>query len=303
MILIYRQIHFLFLPTRVTLKKLNCLIRVPKLTSTSTTASGYPAAETSTATTLSTHDTVDESDELETHTVQWHEKRLSQKEIDFYNDQENCKTDIHKEYHRLIKINGLHDENRMYDKIFTYVPDDCYAPPSDDDGTRDDVSTEATATGVGANKEFNLNAVRKRTKHRRRRRRRRQRMRENSGGGDEEAISQPNNGTSDSNSVYETMYVMADLVESVETVLFIIRWNVREGLLLVYPDFNVIHSNPYLKEINADSRHMYQYSLENLSNATTVVVATEDVGTADDWQLNSELQVIANKVRVPRMID
>lgn len=279
---------------------------MPKLnTLTTTTASGYPAAETSTtATTLSTHDVVDETDELETHTVQWQEKRLSQKEIDFYNDQENCETDIHKEYHRLIKINGLHDENRMYDKIFTYVPDDCYAPPSDDDGTKDAVSVGATATvsGVGANKEFNLNAVRKqrRTKHRRRRRRRRQRMRENSGGGenDEEAISQHNIGTSDSNSVYETMYVMADLVASVETVLFTIRWNAREGLLLVYPDFNVIHSNPYLKEINADSRHMYQYSLENLSNAATVVEATEDVDAADDWQLNSDLQVISNKVRI-----
>lgn len=281
---------------------------MPKLnTSTTATSSGYPAAETTstTATTLSTHDSVDETDELETYTIQWHEKRLSQKEIDFYNDQENCETDIHKEYHRLIKINGLHDENRMYDKIFTYVPDDCYAPPSDDDGAKDVVSVGATATvsGVGANKEFNLNAVRKqrRTKHRRRRRRRRQRMRENSGGGenDEEAISQHNNGTSDSNSVCETMYVMADLVASVETVLFIIRWNAREGLLLVYPDFNVIQSNPYLKEINADSRHMYQYSLENLSNATTVVVATEAVDDADDWQLNSELQVISNKVRVP----
>lgn len=290
------------MPSRVTLKKLNCLIRVPKLnTTTSTNASGvHQAAEIpTTATTSSSHDAIDETDELETHTIHWHEKRLSQKEIDFYNDQENCETDIHKEYHRLIKINGLHDENRMYDKIFTYVPDDCYAPPSDDDGGKNDVSVGVTS-GAGANKEFNLNAVRNQRRTKRRRRRRRQRIRENSGGDendDEEAISHHNNGTTDSNSVYETMYVMADLVASVETVLFIIRWNAGEGLLLVYPDFNVIHSNPYLKEINADSRHMYQYALENLSNSTKAVVATEDGDTADDWQLNSELQVISNKVR------
>lgn len=60
---------------------------------------------------------------------------------------------------------------------------------------------------------------------------------------------------------YEIMYIMADLQE--ETILFTIKWH-TDGLILIYPDFNDLDDDPYLIEIDSDSRHMYQYAIENI---------------------------------------
>lgn len=62
---------------------------------------------------------------------------------------------------------------------------------------------------------------------------------------------------------FETMYIMADL--AVETILFTIRWRSTDGLLIVYPDFNLLAINPYLQEIDADTKHLFHYAMENLS--------------------------------------
>lgn len=59
------------------------------------------------------------------------------------------------------------------------------------------------------------------------------------------------------------MHIMADLKE--EILLFSIKYRSHDGLLLIYPDLNNIDVNPYLKEINADSRNLYQFAMENLS--------------------------------------
>lgn len=81
---------------------------------------------------------------------------------------------------------------------------------------------------------------------------------------------------------FETMYIMADL--AVETILFTIRWRSKDGLLIVYPDFNSIAANPYLQEIDSDTKHMFHYALENLS---------EDYNNDDD-HMKKEIAVISH---------
>lgn len=83
---------------------------------------------------------------------------------------------------------------------------------------------------------------------------------------------------------FESMYILAELEQELQ--LFTIKYRSADGLLLVYPDFNNIDVNPYLKEINLDSRHLYQYSIENLSNELQ----------NDDWLLKTDIDAIANKV-------
>lgn len=81
------------------------------------------------------------------------------------------------------------------------------------------------------------------------------------------------------------MYIMANL--GCEILLFTIKYRSHDGLLLVYPDFNSIDVNPYLKEIVSDSRHLYQYAIENLST---------DMRSDDDWSLRADIEMMANKV-------
>lgn len=83
---------------------------------------------------------------------------------------------------------------------------------------------------------------------------------------------------------FECMYIMADLKE--EIILFSIKYRSKDGLLLIYPDLNNIDANPYLKEINFDSRNLYQYSMENLSMDYQNQV----------MQLKTDIELIANKV-------
>lgn len=85
---------------------------------------------------------------------------------------------------------------------------------------------------------------------------------------------------------FDKMYIMADLEE--EVILVVIKYRPTDGLLLIYPDFNNIETNPYLKEIDADSRHMYQYSIENLS--------TDRKQT--EWSMRKDMDKLANKVRL-----
>lgn len=83
---------------------------------------------------------------------------------------------------------------------------------------------------------------------------------------------------------FDVMYIMAELEE--EVILAIIKYRVTDGLLLVYPDFNDIDHNPYIREIDADSRHIYQFCIENLS----------DERRQPDWSLKQDLDKLASKV-------
>jgi len=102
----------------VNLKKLNALIKVPK---------------------FQLHDLYDEQQQndepefdenIETINIKWQEKRFSMFEINYYNLKENCKTDLHKKYHKIIKENNFAEiiQNSTTYKIFTYVQEDKYEP-------------------------------------------------------------------------------------------------------------------------------------------------------------------------------
>lgn len=85
---------------------------------------------------------------------------------------------------------------------------------------------------------------------------------------------------------FECMHIMADLDE--EILLFSIKYRSSDGLLLIYPDFNNIEINPYLKEIDSDSRNLYQYSIENVS--------TDFRQEQQYWSLKRDIESMANKV-------
>uniref|UniRef100_A0A182WAS2 Meckel syndrome type 1 protein n=1 Tax=Anopheles minimus TaxID=112268 RepID=A0A182WAS2_9DIPT len=58
----------------------------------------------------------------------------------------------------------------------------------------------------------------------------------------------------------QSMYLMADLGH--EVLLFSIIWCPEEGLLTVYPDFNLMTTNPFYHEMRESNLHMYHYALE-----------------------------------------
>lgn len=167
-------------------------------------------------------------DEIEAHTMQWQEKRLSRSEIERYADPDMCKTDVQKEYLLKIREHNLTGSAKKPDKIFTYITDDCWRSHEND--------------SVGDNVRNNSKMV-----------------------------------------DAEVMYVMADLQE--ETTLFTIKWH-SDGLLTVYPDFNELDQEPYLIEIDTDSRHIYQYAIEIVSEPELKVGGT-------DAAANGELNIMS----------
>lgn len=88
---------------------------------------------------------------------------------------------------------------------------------------------------------------------------------------------------------FECMHIMADLKE--ETLLFSIKYRSCDGLLIIYPDLNNIDVNPYLKEINVDSRNLYQFAMENLSTDCQNEVT----------QLKSDIELLANRVNISEL--
>lgn len=69
----------------------------------------------------------------------------------------------------------------------------------------------------------------------------------------------------------QVMFVMGDLYESAETVLFKMTWNSSERTLKVFPDFNDFDADPYYKEIDLDIRQLYRYSIEHISQPETLL--------------------------------
>ncbi|XP_055912030.1 tectonic-like complex member Mks1 [Eupeodes corollae] len=49
------------------------------------------------------------------------------------------------------------------------------------------------------------------------------------------------------------------------TMLMSLRWQKRDKILHIYPDFNNFRENPYFLEIDTDYRHLYAYGIENTS--------------------------------------
>lgn len=191
-------------------------------------------------------------DEVESHLLRWQEKRLSRKEIVKFADKENCKTDAQKEYHQTIKRYGLDSDERPFDKIFTYVSEDSFEADADDKKWSEFIHRVNELDGESLGGDLIA-----------------------SKGGGKEPLFKGIFG-------FETMHIMADLV--VETILFTIRWRSRDGLLIVYPDFNVIETNPYLQEIDSDTKQMFHYAMENFS---------EDHDRDED-RINKEIEVVSH---------
>ncbi len=213
----YFMIYFFSPFTSVSLRTFNTLIKVPKY--------HHTKADRNTQQN-------DTDDEIESHTIQWQDKRLSRKEILFFADKENCQTDAQKEYHQTIKRYGLDNDERSFDKIFTYVSEDSFNADGDDKELSKFIQRVEELDEESLNGELIT-----------------------SKSGKEKLFTGIFG--------FETMYIMADL--AVETILFTIRWRSRDGLLIVYPDFNVMATNPYLQEIDSDTKQMFHYAMENLS--------------------------------------
>lgn len=195
------------------------------------------------------------ADDVEDITLRWQEKRLSQFEIDYYSSVENCKTDVHKKYNQIIANKRLKENSGKF-KLFTYINDDNYVVNENSlkfSSLRNNCenTTESSDEFISDKKSIIFESP-----------------------NDEIIKNRYKNLTN-----FETMHVMADLDE--EVVLFTIKWRSADRLLIIYPDFNEINTNPYFIEIDSDSRHMYHYGIKNLSKAVR-----------NDWQLK-ELEMIS----------
>ncbi|XP_058122744.1 uncharacterized protein LOC131293677 [Anopheles ziemanni] len=100
----------------------------------------------------------------------------------------------------------------------------------------------------------------------------------------------------------QSMYLMADLGEDV--LMFSIQWFPKEGMLLVYPDFNRMSIDPYYHEVRGSNLQMYHYSLEKCTakgnileahNIPTHVVATSMKKTLDALPLARDERFIMPK--------
>ncbi|XP_065095010.1 tectonic-like complex member Mks1 [Ochlerotatus camptorhynchus] len=87
---------------------------------------------------------------------------------------------------------------------------------------------------------------------------------------------------------FENMFIMADL--DTEVVLFTLKWNSKENILLVYPDFNCMSINPYYKEIQGDSRQMYHFGIKNLS------CKPKHTGSKETFQIDATLMDKLNRL-------
>lgn len=88
---------------------------------------------------------------------------------------------------------------------------------------------------------------------------------------------------------FESMFIMADLKDEIH--LFSIKYRSSDGLLLIYPDMNNIDVNPYLKEINFDTRNLYQFAMENLSMDCHNEIT----------QLKNDIDLLTNRVKFNRL--
>lgn len=202
---------------------------------------------------------VEDLDEVEFYDFRWQQKRFSAREIEFFGNADNCKSDTEKEYYRLIQKSS--DTDATQRRIFSFVRDDKFAEIW--------INRNAFIENVESNSEW-LDAIDIDTELY-----------------NENAKEEELKCTRFKNlNMFETMYIMADLEQ--ELLLFTIKYRPNDGLLLVYPDFNHIERNPYVKEVNAESRRFYQYAIENVSH--------------DDCDPNrfvrADIEMIANQVIV-----
>lgn len=173
----------------------------------------------------------------ETVTVKWQQKIFSKAERTYYALKENCKTELEKRYHQMIK--EAEETEGNHEIIFTYIDDDNYQPldyfgPREVKITnlRKNVETNSAIEGETLSKIF-INP--------------------------QQQLVPSRYTTGDE---FIKMFIMADLEPT--TLLITIHYRKSDGLFMIYPDFNDIN-NEYHLEIDQNSKQMFVYVVENLS--------------------------------------
>ncbi|CAO1421031.1 unnamed protein product [Diamesa tonsa] len=215
------------LQIRITLKKLYSIIKIPKFDIISN--AGTNEQQTS-------------NDFEEIVNLNWQQKLFNKFELNYYGLKENCKTELEKKYHQLIKKKTSDEDEEPQESrlIFTYTSDDKYIPDEhlgiitklkqsveSEEKMKEEVEVKKKSGSLFIDEKLESVSSRYMT-------------------GDD----------------YENMYILADLEPT--TLLFIIQYRKFDGLFLVYPDFNEIEK-PYYLEIDQNSKQMYYYSCENMS--------------------------------------
>lgn len=208
---------------RVHLKKLYSIIHIPKFEKIQSSNSNDQQS-------------TDYAEEIE---LDWQQKVFSKTEIKYYEQKENCKSELEKRYHSLIKENQNVNEKQL---MFTYINDDCYLSKEylELQRYRKNVTTgmknDTTDNTTGIEKSSSLFSN-----------------------------SRLKSGIEDEQDDFLKMHVMADLDPVV--LLFTIQYRKSDGLFIVYPDFNDIE-NCYYLEIDQNSKQMYTYFMENISKVS-----------------------------------
>lgn len=182
-----------------------------------------------------------QKDEVEVVELTWQEKRLSCKEIQSYQYTEQCKTDLEKLYNEMIGKKQLTKEGKTPGKIFTYTIEDKrdlsrFVIDMPDD-PRSDSESRRSKTSLNSAQSTDLLSPTHKVKY--------------------------GNSLDLTNRGFDSYYIMIEL--HTEMILITINYRKSDGLLVIYPDFNDFKSNPYMLEVDADTKQMYHFGLENIS--------------------------------------
>lgn len=176
----------------------------------------------------------------EIRTFHWQQKIFSKTERAYFAQKENCKNDLEKRYHLMLKEERSDESENCV--IFTYIDGDAYKPP-DNFGPQN----------------VRITKLRKNVEN----------IIENSDQNEKSRKSIFINTDEDENKFrfdlgekFMKMCVLADLEPT--TLLATIFYRESDGLLMIFPDFTSSNDS-YMLEIDQNSKQNYVYSIENLS--------------------------------------
>lgn len=212
---------------RVTLRRIYSIIKIPKFEAFQSHATEQQSS----------------TDFEEVVSVKWQQKIFSKTEKLYYAQKENCKTELEKRYHQIIKESSGDEANNESGLVFSYIDEDKYQPP-DNFGSGDvritklrrnvesnEPSKDESLSGLFVAPQDNVAPIRY-------------------GIGND----------------FIKMFIMADLEPT--TVLVSIYYRQSDGAFIIFPDFNG-SDNEYLVEIDQNSKQLFGYFIENLSLGLT----------------------------------
>ncbi|XP_063696561.1 tectonic-like complex member MKS1 [Culicoides brevitarsis] len=216
-------------------------------------------------------------DEIEIVDLKWQEKRLSCKEIQSYQYSEQCKTDLEKQYHEIIQKKKLTKEGKTPGKIFTYTAEDKrdltrFVVEMPDDTTKLDADSSHSKSSSASSDLISSVSKSNQRKF-------------------GHSLDVTNRG-------FESYYIMIEL--HTEMVLITINYRKTDGLLVVFPDFNDFKSNPYMLEVDADTKQMYHFGLQNISICKKVQNFTQSNRFRTLEQSFAQLHLLPSEISLQR---